>query len=329
MAKFSHDGAVVFDGLIVSNWSRAVFEDMAKGGLTAANCTCCVWEDSRGALAHVATWKQWFVEHADLIIQVHNTADIRRAKTEGKTGIILGWQNTSGIDDQLSLLRVFKDLGVGVMQLTYNTQNLVGAGCYESHDGGLTDFGRDAVDEMNAAGILVDLSHVGPKTSEDAIRYSKKPVAYTHCCPAALKDIPRNKTDAQLRLIAEHDGFVGVASYAPFLRTGPNATLEDFIEALDYTINLVGEDRVGIGTDFAQGQPDDFFHWLRRDKGYGRRLVEFGVPSNTRLAVAGFGTIGDYPNVTNAMKRAGWPDARVAKVLGENWVAFLSEVWGE
>ncbi len=167
-----HRRALVIDGLIISNWSRAVFEDMRRGGLSAANCTCLVWEGFRGAMDNIARWQGWFEAHADLLLQVRTTADIRRAKETGKVGVILGWQNISGIEDRLSYLGLFKTLGVGVMQLTYNTQNLVGAGCYESNDNGLSDFGRDVVTEMNRLGILVDLSHVGPKTSEDAIRHS-------------------------------------------------------------------------------------------------------------------------------------------------------------
>ena len=247
-----HRDAIVIDGLVVSRWSRAVFEDMHRGGLTAANCTCCVWEGFRGTMDNIAQWKEWFDEYDDILLQVHTSDDIHRAKAEGKVGIILGWQNTSGIEDQLAHLKSFKDLGVGVMQLTYNTQNFVGSGCFESHDGGLSDFGREVVDEMNRLGILVDLSHVGPKTSEDAIRHSKKPVAYTHCCPAALRDHRRNKSDEQLRFVADHGGFVGFATFPPFLPKDAETTLDDCAEAMDYVVNLIGEDNVGIGTDFTQ-----------------------------------------------------------------------------
>lgn len=323
-----HDSAVVIDGLIISNWSRAVFEDMRRGGLTAANCTCSVWEGIRGTMDNIARWKRWIDENDDLLVQVHTTADIRRAKEDRKVGIILGWQNTSGIEDQLDYLRLFRDLGVRVMQLTYNTQNLAGSGCYEGRDSGLSDFGRDVIDEMNRLGIVVDLSHVGPQTSEDAIRHSSKPVAYTHCCPAALKEHPRNKSDEQLRFIAEHGGFVGVAAFQPFLATGPAATLDDYLEAVEHVFDLVGEERVGIGTDFTQDQPDDFFHWLRFDKGYGRELVDLGVPSQTPMTVEGLRTIGDYPNLTAAAERRGWSEQRIRRFLGENWLAFFEEVWG-
>ena len=116
-----------------------MFEDMHRGGITAANCTCSVWEGFRGTMDNIAQWKTWFDEYGDILLQVHTTDDIRRAKADGKVGIVLGWQNTSGIEDRIDMLRVFKDLGVGVMQLTYNTQNLVGSGCWESRDSGLLD----------------------------------------------------------------------------------------------------------------------------------------------------------------------------------------------
>ena len=167
-----HEDALIIDGLVISNWSRDIFVDMRKGGLTAANCTCSVWEGIRGSMDNIAAWKRMFEAYDDLILQVHTSEDILRAKEENKTGIILGWQNTSGIEDRVEYLKIYKELGIHIMQLTYNTQNFVGSGCYESVDSGLSDFGRDVVDEMNRLGILVDLSHVGAKTSDDAIRHS-------------------------------------------------------------------------------------------------------------------------------------------------------------
>ena len=158
--------------------------------------------------------------------------------------------------------------------------------------------------------------------------HSKVPVAYTHCCPEALKAHPRNKSDEQLQEIAAHDGFVGVAAYPPFLAAGPGATLEDYLDAVEHVIRLAGEERVGIGTDFTQDQGDDFFHWLRSDKGYGRKLVDLGVPSRTPMTVEGLRTIGDLPNLTAALEKRGWPEKQIRRFLGENWLAFLGEVWG-
>ncbi len=322
-----HRDAIVIDGLIISNWSREVFEDMLQGGVTAANCTCSIWEGFRDTMANIARWKAWFDEHDDLLLQVHHADDIRRAKADGKVGIILGWQNTSGIEDRIEYLHLFRDLGVRVMQLTYNTQNFVGTGCWESRDAGLSDFGRDVIDEMNRLGIVVDLSHVGPKTSEDAIEHSKRPVAYTHCCPSGLLEHPRNKSDEQLKLIAERGGFIGVATYPPFLPKGADTTVDDALDAIAYVVDLVGEDCVGIGTDFTQNQSADWFDWLRRDKGDGRWLMK--ERGTTAPMPKGFERLAEYPNLTAAMVERGWPEVRIRKVLGENWLKYLSDTWDE
>ena len=316
---------LIFDGLIVSNWGPEIFRDMRRGGLTAANCTCCVWENFAATMRNIAEWNGWFRDYPELIVKARTVADIRRAQADGRTAIVLGFQNVSAFEDRLGYIEVFKDAGVGIAQLAYNTQNLVGTGCYESRDGGLSDFGRDAVAEMNRVGIMCDLSHVGPVTSQEAILASRKPVCYSHCLPAALKPHPRNKSDEQLRFIAEHGGFVGVTMFPPFLPKGPASTVDDYVAAIGYVIDLIGEDSVGIGTDFTQGHGPDFFRSITHDKGDGRKLTEFGEVINP----AGFRTIGDYPNLLRAMERAGWSAARIEKVAGENWLRVLAEVWGE
>ncbi|MCP5157434.1 MAG: membrane dipeptidase [Ectothiorhodospiraceae bacterium] len=320
-----HDDAIVIDGLVISRWSRSVFEHMHRGGLTAANCTCSVWEGFRPTMESIARWQGWMREHADLIRPVHCVDDIRLAKREGRVGIVLGFQNTSALEDRPDFVGVFKRLGVGVMQLTYNTQNLVGSGCWESRDSGLSDFGREVVDEMNREGVLVDLSHVGPTTSRDAIAHSSRPVAFTHCCPSSLKPHPRNKSDEELRFIADRGGFVGVATYPPFLPWGDDTTVEHCVEVFERVIDVVGEDCVGIGTDFTQDQDSAFFTWLRHDKGYRRRLVP-GADRPVRNP-AGLDDLACYPNLTAAMERRGWRESRIRKVLGENWMRVLGEVW--
>lgn len=317
-----HDKGIIIDGLIIANFTRTVFEDMRKGGLTAANCTCCVWENFEQTMANIAQWNTLFRQHSDLILQVHSTADILRAKREGKVGIILGWQNTSGIEDKIGYLGIFKRLGVHVMQLTYNTQNYSGSGCYESTDSGLSDFGREVLDEMSRVGILCDLSHVGPKTSEETILYSKSPVTFTHVCPAALKEHPRNKSDHLLRLIAKKDGFVGVTLYPWFLAKGDNSTIEDYADAIEYTLNIVGEDQVGFGTDFTQEQGPHFLDWLGHDKGYARATHQGSEPVFPR----GMSTIGETPNLTAELLRRGWSEERVLKVMGGNWLRFFKDV---
>lgn len=319
-----HGSAIVFDGLVVSKWSRTVFEHMHEGGLTAANCTLSIWEGFRETMINISRWKRWFEEHGDIIMPCRSVADIRRAKELNKVGIVFGFQNSSAIEDRIDLLPLFKDLGVGFIQLTYNTQNYIGSGCWEERDGGLSGFGRHVIAEMNRLGIVVDLSHVAPVTASEAIAVSKRPCAYTHVCPAGLLEHPRNKTDAQLREIVDRGGFVGMAAYAPFMRKGAESTVEDVVDMYDYMIDVCGEDNVGIGTDFTEGQDQAFFDWIRKDKGSGRQMV----PSNTVAPpIRGVETLAAYPALTRGMEKRGWPERRIRAVLGENWLRFLEQAW--
>ncbi len=253
-----HADSIVIDGLIIAKWNRELFEDMRKGGLTAANCTVSVWEGFQATVNNIAASQKLIRENSDLVMPVRTTADIRKAKEQGKTGILFGFQNAHAYEDQIGYVEVFKQLGVGIVQMCYNTQNPVGTGCYE-RDGGLSGFGREIVAEMNRVGVMCDLSHVGSKTSEEVILESKKPVCYSHCLPSGLKEHPRNKSDEELKFIADHGGFVGVTMFAPFLAKGIDSTIDDYAEAIEYVMNIVGEDAIGIGTDFTQGHGQDFF----------------------------------------------------------------------
>lgn len=323
-ARELHDDAIVIDGLVIAKWDRDLFEDMRKGGLTAANCTVSVWEGFQNTVNNIVEMNNLIEANSDIVMKVTCTDDIRRAKRAGKTGVMMGFQNAHAFEDQIGYVQVFKDLGVGVVQMCYNTQNLVGTGCYE-RDGGLSGFGYEIVEEMNRVGMMCDLSHVGEKTSREVILASEKPVCYSHCLPSGLKDHPRNKSDEELKFIADHGGFVGVTMFAPFLKNGIHSSIEDYVEAIDYIFNLVGEDQIGIGTDFTQGHGQPFFEWLTHDKGYARRLTNFGEIINPE----GIRTLGEFPNLTDALLRHGFSETQVRKIMGENWLRVLGDVWGE
>lgn len=323
-ARELHDDAIVIDGLVIAKWDRDLFEDMRKGGLTAANCTVSVWEGFQNTVNNIVEMNNLIEANSDIVMKVTCTDDIRRAKRGGKTGVMMGFQNAHAFEDQIGYVQVFKDLGVGVVQMCYNTQNLVGTGCYE-RDGGLSGFGYEIVEEMNRVGMMCDLSHVGEKTSREVILASEKPVCYSHCLPSGLKDHPRNKSDEELKFIADHGGFVGVTMFAPFLKNGIHSSIEDYVEAIDYIFNLVGEDQIGIGTDFTQGHGQPFFEWLTHDKGYARRLTNFGEIINPE----GIRTLGEFPNLTDALLRHGFSETQVRKIMGENWLRVLGDVWRE
>ena len=316
-----------FDGLNIANFSREIFEAWKAGGITGVSCTCGIWENFRGAIANVVQWKKWFEEHSDLIVQAHTVADIRQAKKDGKTAVLLSWQNTAGIEDQLDYLRVFRDLGVRKMQLTYNTQNYSGAGYTEPRDSGLTGFGQEVVTEMAKLGIVCDLSHVGPQTSRDVIEFAPegKPPCFSHILPGGMLDHPRNKTDELIKLIGSKGGFVGLSQFGPHMKKGNDSTIDDYVEALDYVIGLVGEDLVGIGSDASEGhgRPSDFMAWCNKDKGYARQLTPWG----SQKVVKPLGPLAQRAKLAEAMARRGWSGDKMRKVLGENWLNYLEKIF--
>lgn len=324
-AQAIYQRAIVFDGLNICNWSREIFEQWQRGGITGVSATCGLWEGFRESIANVVQWKKWFEEHSDLILQATSVDDIRRAKREGRTAVLLSWQNTSGIEDKLDYLRVFRDLGVRKMQLTYNTQNYSGAGYVEANDSGLTGFGREVVSEMGKLGIVCDLSHVGAKTSLDVIEYATVPPCFSHILPAGMKDIKRNKSDALIAELGRRGGIIGLSQFGPFMQKGNDSTIDDYVAALDYVIELAGEDHVGIGSDASQGhaRPSEFLEWCNHDKGYARELTPFG---HARV-VKPLGPLEQRPLLADAMQRAGWREEKMVKVLGENWLNYLERVW--
>ena len=175
VARRLYQDTIVIDGLNVSNWdSPAVFRSLRSGGVTAINATIATWENFQEAVDHVARWGDRFSQYDGEVLQVSSADDVERAKRDGLVGVILGFQNASPIENDLNRLAQFHQLGVRVIQVTYHERNLLGNGCYERADDGLSNFGVDAVREMNRVGNLIDLSHVGEKTTLETIEVSEK-----------------------------------------------------------------------------------------------------------------------------------------------------------
>lgn len=322
-----HARSVVIDALQCSDFNRELLLDAQQGGISAINASSVLWENFRGGMDYVSMWHERLARNADIAMAIRTTDDIRQAKDEGKVGIIMGWQNTSPIEDRLDYFAVFKGLGVNIMQLTYNTQNFFGAGYLEVRDSGLTGFGREAVDAMTESGILIDLSHVGIETSLETIDHSRKPVAITHCLPAALRDVPRNKPDEVFQACAAKGGVIGTSLFAPGLAKGNDATVADVIDALEYTLDLVGEDHVAIGTDFNHNRPrpGPWLLWANKDKGTGRTLSDFGSAKISKPE--GIRHSRDFGNITAEMQRRGWDENRIVKILGGNWMRLFDQTW--
>ena len=210
---------IVIDALELSKWDRDFVIMLQKGGVTAVHACVGLWENARETLTKVAEWHRFFKENDDLIIPVKTGADIDEAKRTGKLGIMLGAQNTSALEDELGLVSVFNEMGVKIMQLTYNNQNLIGSSCYEETDPGLSRFGKNVIKEMNRVGMIIDLSHVGTKTSLDTLALSSRPVAITHANPDWIYPSKRNKSEEILSALRDNKGVLGVCAY-PHLING-------------------------------------------------------------------------------------------------------------
>ena len=330
--KQVYDDALVIDGLSVCNWnSDAVFRQLRAGNITAINATVSTWENFIQTMAHLAAWMRRFRERDD-ILQVRSTADIHAAKQQGRTGIILGFQNASPIENELDRLGLFLALGVRVIQLTYHETNLLGSGCWERNDAGLSNFGVDAVREMNRLGILIDLSHVGPRTTLDAIEMSEKPVAITHANARRFCDHPRNKDEEALKRLAEKGGVVGATSYTPFLPKGYETTVEDFVDAIDDMVERVGIDHVAIGTDSTHDQPLEFWHFIASQQGtkFPSTFADGSVPyTEVSFQPRGMATPAEFPNVADALANRGYNAGEITKLLGGNWMRLFAQVWNE
>jgi membrane dipeptidase len=331
---------VFIDACFVTNWesSRKVLEDMRAGGVTAANCNRLTWENFPETMTLLSRYKSWISENSDVAHQIYTADDITSAKTNGRVGIIIGFQNTSPIEDRLYYLPLFHELGVRIIQLTYSTACSVGGGCWESRDLPLTDFGHDLVAELNRLGILIDLSHCGAQTASDAIAASSQPVAYTHTCPLAMRTNSRNKSDEQMREIADRGGMIGIAGVLGFLKAGREATIDDYLETVEYAVNVAGEEHVGIGFDLQHNVaeiPDyaERMEYASRDKGYGRWYEDLDIPAYIELmrqkstpdGLSNLATRGS--DLVGAMERRGWSDKRIRNVLGGNWLTLMKEVW--
>jgi membrane dipeptidase len=348
------DDLIFIDACFGSRWdtNRSVLEHAFAGGLAAGCGHKVSYAGFDETMAMIAGYKAWFEENNDVVRQVYTVDDIYAAKRENRLGIYLGFQNTSELDDKLYYMRLFHELGVRVVQLTYSTANSVGGGCYESHDLPLTDYGREVVAELNRLGILIDLSHCGAQTATDAIAASSKPVAYTHTCPAALRTSRRNKTDAQMKDIAEHGGVIGIAAVLAFLKANRDATIDDYVETIEHVIGVAGEEHVAIGTDIRITAEKPEYPGadhngggergnVSRDKGYARWYISEDNYGSLPYDDAHYSKLMDEKstptgmddlstrghNLVSTMEKRGWSDDRIANILGRNWIRLFTEVW--
>lgn len=287
------------------------------GGTTVAMATLASNHDFRGALALMNAWLLRFAKDPSLI-HVTTVEDIHRAKREGKLGIGFHFQNSRPVEYDLGNLALLHRLGLRVMQLTYNEKNQVGDGATERTDAGLSKFGLRMIEEMNRLGIVVDLSHVGHRTTMEAMEASKLPVTFSHSNAWAVHASKRNIKDDQIKALARSGGVIGMNGFPGFVHKDHPATLEQFLDHVDHIAKLVGTDHIGLGLDYSQSTPEDYKFWGYDPETY--PMPPWSYPT-------GVHEVSLLANFTAGLKKRGYSDGDVRKMLGENFVRVFKAVW--
>jgi membrane dipeptidase len=335
-----HEKAVIVDGLTCLNpklmpsdyeW----FRRMKDSGVTASNVTTVgrsgelATPDFRSAVEIIFKCID-LLEKSCLISDsfATTTEHILKAKEENTHALILGFQHPEPVENDVYLLSILHRLGTRVMQLTYNERNLIGDGCNERTDCGLSDFGLQVVEEMNRLGMLIDLSHVGHTTTMEAIEHSKDPASFTHVGMWSLCENVRNKTDKEIKALSEKNGVVGIVAWSPLthLKKGVRPTMDDFMTHIDYAVDLVGADHVGFGLDLSYGEITTVEEWERYRTKY---PAVCGPWTAYTRKVEGLENISGLINITKGLVARGYSDQEIKKILGGNFIKLFKKVWGK
>ena len=328
--KRVHEEAIVFDGtcpLLTHSPDHTSY--YVEGGVTVVAPSLAANHDAGQAIKRIADWMKIIREQEDKLLHVTEVEDFRRAKAQGKLGILFHFQNSLPLEQSIELLDVYKALGVRIIQLTYNVKNFVGDGCLERTDAGLSDFGVRLIKAMNRAGIAVDCSHTGMQTTFDAMDVSEYPVVFSHSLVKTVRDSPRNLTDEQIKRVAEMGGVIGMNGFPPFVADTSRPTLDDLLKHVDYIAELVGIDHVGLGIDFEyideSMQKDSLAHY-----DYFVKTGQWNpddYPPPPYYYPQGLDDPRYFPNLTKALLERGYDEDETKKVLGGNFMRVYAQIW--
>ncbi|QJR03875.1 peptidase M19 [Sphingobium yanoikuyae] len=321
---------------LVPQFGPRVLAEAHASGLTAVNITIGYVSGSADpfeqSVREVAETDAQVRANSRDLMKILTAADISRAKTEGKVGLIYGFQNGAMMGQDASRVDIFANLGVRIFQLTYNPANQLGDGSMAPGNRGLTAFGREVVARCNAQRVMVDLSHSGEQTCLEAARISKQPISINHTGCRAVTNLPRNKTDAELKLVADRGGFIGIY-FMPFLDLSGHARAEHVVAHIDHAVNLCGEDHVGIGTDGTVTQIDDLNAYeavlakeiaARQAAGISAK----GERPDTYPFVVDLRGPDQFRKLVGLLRVKGYSTARIEKILGGNFLTYAETIWG-
>jgi membrane dipeptidase len=295
----------------------------------------------RQRIHHDLSRWQLRIDSLDWMHKVRTPSQAREVARRGDVGVALTIQNHGGTlfleaatEGDYSEIEFLHNSGVGIMQLTYNSQTHVGHGCTDRSDGGLSQAGVDVVNELTDRGIVVDVSHCSNVTSLDAIQTAERPVSVTHSMCAAHADHPRAKSDEVLKALADNDGYLGLVAIQTFLAPDdPEAGFDRFFDHLEHAVSILGVDRVGIGTDWGNmtstAVPDELVAGFEEER---FPSVGWDVDEHGMYLSQGFGpieTYGDLHLFVTELHERGYTDSEVNGLLGENFVDYWERAKGE
>lgn len=309
--------------LRVPNFDKAM-DDRFSHGVTFTSVTIASDEPSiESAVRWLGAARRQVLSQPERYVLIDSVADIRQAKREGKSAVNFHFQGTNSLLGDLSLVEVYRRLGIGHMLLAYNMRNLAADGCHEETDSNLSRFGKALVAEMNRVRMMVDVTHVGLRASMQAIEISTQPVVFTHSNSKVVWNHPRNITDGQARACAATGGVIGINGVGLFLSEARfDISPQIICRHIQHFADLVGPEHVGLGLDSVYDIP----HFLSN----------FAASNADKYTVGGYLT-SKTPSfagpdmivgIVEWLSQRGWTDAQLRGLVGENWLRVLERVWG-
>lgn len=321
--------AIVIDGLVIPRgWNNESFKALLESGYTGFG-TSLSSRSLEVALKSLADWHKRIEANPDKLIYAQSSADFIRAKVENKVAVLFGFQNATMIEKSIDNIDKLYEAGMRWIQLTYNERNLLGDGCTERTNAGLSDFGIEAVHRMNELGIMVDLSHCGRQTTDDGIAFSKTGACFNHTmCEALYKNHPRSKTDKQIRAMADKGGVMGIICLGYMIGPDPGGktTLETYVDHIDHAVKIGGIDHVGVAADFAiQGLEAT---GATKENWYIPRLTRFKPNYQVRWPpwIPELDKPNRYLHVAQVLDKRGYSTGDIEKILGQNWLRYFDDV---
>ena len=330
------DHPYIFIDSCMQIWPDAQFQDAHRHGVTAYAVTAWNPHDPLDqALERLMFWHLISQKYPGLSIAT-TVEDIKKAKAKKKATLLLVSQCGDFIGTKLHRIEAFYRLGLRMLIPAYSLSNRICGGCLDRTDHGLTSFGQLVVDECNRIGLLLDCSHLGRRSSLEIIERSQHPVVFSHSCTKALARNSRNIDDEQIKACAAKNGVIGLSPWGPMvLKTGQTQrpTLDDFIDHIDYVVQLLGSTgNIGVGTDMSLGTyPDhEYDPWGEPASKDVTSAYNKHVTSNIRSPkrmVDGFSLYTEVINFITRLKKRGYSDTDVRKILGGNYMRVFSQVW--